>query len=249
MLLTCLNHSVPSVQKLLKRGASKTAGKNHTGRTTVFHMGGGHKRKKRFVDKNLGNAPVAGLIVSTNYTPYQSNTLSLIRVPLKEDPTTSLYFYSPSTHSIKDNSFLSFGGNAKSVGGNRTVLQNIPTGTLIHNVELYPAKGSCVARSAGTSCQVIRNDGSDKTLVKLPSGKTILLNSKCLATIGICSNVSYKNQFLKKAGSARWLGVRPTVRGIAMNPVDHPHGGRTGGGRHPRTPWGKLTRGVKTRSR
>ena len=233
-------------ERFLKVGYSKTAGKNHTGRTTVFHMGGGHKRKKRYVDNTLGKFSLKAIVEQVVYDPTRSNNLLLMRLPI-DSKGKSLYFYTPSSLNVNENSFLYFGGTAKPMLGNRVELSSIPTGSLIHNVEMKPGEGAKLARSAGTSCRVIRNDGKVTVLVKAPSGQTFDLNKKCFATIGSAGNSLHKNNFLKKAGSARWLGVRPVVRGIAMNPVDHPHGGRTDGGRHPRTPWGKLTRGVKTK--
>lgn len=232
--------------KKLIRGFSKTAGKNYTGRTTVFHIGGGHKQRYRYVDHLNFNTDCRVLVERIEYDPNRTAYIALVRMLLNSQ-NKECFSYTLATHGVESGSVLEYGPNASISDGNRMPLKNIPTGCWVHSIELVPEQGAKVALSAGMRARIVRNDGSSYIKIKLPSGKTISVLGSCYATVGIVSNLTHNHRNLGKAGVSRWLGRRPTVRGIAMNPVDHPHGGRTCGGRHPVTPWGKLTRGVKTR--
>lgn len=234
-----------NLDKLLSSRIISTGGRNFTGRTTVFHLGGGTKKKFRHINPSTasGRFFVDDIVYDPNRTSYVLSTRSFL------DSGTVLGSYKLATSNVLPGSFVDFGDTVSLKNGNRTRLSRIPTGFWVHSLELRPNEGPTVARSAGTSVRILRNDGySSKILVKFPSGKTRYVDKNCYATIGSVSNGDHGNKILGKAGVSRWLGRRPTVRGIAMNPVDHPHGGRTNGGKQPRTPWGKLTRGVKTRS-
>jgi len=230
--------------KKLTEGLSKSGGRNNTGRITTRHIGGGHARRYRFVDFKRTKFDMAAIVERLEYDPNRTAFIALIKYA---DGTES-YIIAPQRLVVGD-SIIS-GDKVDVKPGNAMRLKNIPVGTIVHNVEMRPGKGGQIARSAGTYVQVVGRDAGH-ALVKLSSGELRLIPQECMATIGSVSNADHGNVKLGKAGRKRWLGVRPSVRGVAMNPVDHPHGGgegRTSGGRHPVTPWGKGTKGTKTRN-
>lgn len=230
--------------KHLTEGLSKTGGRNNNGRNVSRRVGGGHKRRYRLVDFKRRNFDVPATVERIEYDPNRTAFIALIKYTDGE----LAYILAPQRLAIGD--VVVSGQRADIKVGNALPLKNIPVGTLVHNVELKPAKGGQLARSAGAYVQVVGKD-SGNVLIKLRSGEVRLVSGECLATIGSVSNQDQQNINLGKAGRSRWLGIRPVVRGVAMNPVDHPHGGgegRTSGGRHPVTPWGKGTKGNKTRS-
>lgn len=230
-------------EKTLTEGLRKNGGRNNTGRITVRHQGGGHKRRYRLVDFKRRTEGMA-TVERIEYDPNRTSYIALIRY---EDGSPS-YIIAPQR--LKAGDKVEAGAKADIKPGNAMPLKNIPVGTLIHNVELKIGKGGQLARAAGAFVQLVGRDG-DYAQVKLKSGELRVVRSECYATIGAVSNADHKNENSGKAGRSRWLGKRPTVRGVAMNPVDHPHGGgegRTSGGRHPCTPWGKCTKGSRTRN-
>ena len=229
--------------KKLTHGLTKSGGRNNLGRTTVFTKSGGHRRLYRIIDFNRNKFDVEAIVKTIEYDPNRSSFIALIEYT---DKVLS-YIIAPQRLSVGDKVISSKDADIKP--GNTLPLANIPIGTIIHNVELKPEKGGQIARSAGSYAQLVGKD-SGHALIRLRSGEVRRVNIKCLATIGAVSNQDHQNRKIGKAGRNRWLGVKPTVRGVAMNPVDHPHGGgegRTSGGRHPVTPWGKPTKGKKTR--
>jgi large subunit ribosomal protein L2 len=231
-------------EKTLTEGLSKTGGRNNTGRVTSWHRGGGHKRKYRIIDFKRIKHDVQANVERIEYDPNRSSFIALIKY---QDGTKS-YIIAPQKIKIGD-SIIS-GNKVDIKPGNAMPISSIPLGTLIHNVELKPGKGGQIARAAGTYVQLIGRD-QNHSILRLASGEVRLVLSSCMATIGSVSNADNKNINDGKAGRSRWLGKRPHVRGVAMNPIDHPHGGgegRTSGGRHPVTPWGKPTKGKRTRS-
>jgi|TARA_B110000438_G_C15690163_1_gene596415 large subunit ribosomal protein L2 len=222
---------------------NSTGGRNNQGRITSRRMGGGVKRKYRVIDFKRNKFEIEGEVVRNEYDPNRSSFISLIKYTDGE----YRYILSPQKISIGDK--VLSGPNAEIKEGNCLPIKNIPLGTSIHNIELKPGAGGQLVRSAGTSAQIISKEEVFVS-IKLISGEIRLINKNCLASIGSVSNADNKNQKLGKAGRKRYLGFRPKVRGVVMNPVDHPHGGgegRTSGGRHPVTPWGKSTKGKKTR--
>ncbi|MBQ4874885.1 MAG: 50S ribosomal protein L2 [Rickettsiaceae bacterium H1] len=229
-------------KKSLLISLSNNGGRNNRGVITVRHMGGGHKKRYRLIDFKRRKSN--GVVQSVEYDPYRTSYISLV----KYDDDSYRYILSPDSISVGD--CVLSGLDAEINVGNSLPLGEIPVGTLVHNIELKIGKGGVLARAAGNYAQIVGKD--DKyTLLRLRSGQSRYVLSKCFATIGIVSNQNNKGVKLGKAGRARWKGVRPTVRGVAMNPVDHPHGGgegRTSGGRHPVSPWGLLTKGKKTRN-
>ncbi len=230
--------------KKLTEGLHKTGGRNNTGRITTRHIGGGHARRYRLVDFKRRKFNMIATVERLEYDPNRTAFIALIKY---EDGELA-YILAPQRLSPGDK--VVSGDKVDVKPGNSMPLKNIPVGTIIHNVEMRPAKGGQIARSAGTYVQLVGRDGKH-ALIKLSSGELRLVPQECMATIGAVSNADHGNVKLGKAGRKRWLGVRPTVRGVVMNPCDHPHGGgegRTSGGRHPVTPWGKGTKGVKTRS-
>jgi large subunit ribosomal protein L2 len=230
--------------KALVRQQHSTGGRNNQGRITSRRMGGGVKRKYRVIDFKRNKFDIQAEVVRNEYDPNRSAFISLV----KYDDGEFKYIISPQKVKIGDK--LISGQNVEIKEGNCLPLKNIPVGSSVHNIELKPGAGGQLARSAGTSVQVVSKDDLYVQL-KLVSGEIRLINKNCLATIGIVSNADNKNIKLGKAGRKRYLGFRPKVRGVVMNPVDHPHGGgegRTSGGRHPVTPWGKPTKGKKTRT-
>ena len=223
---------------------SNTGGRNNNGRITTRHRGGGHKRHYRIVDFKRDKDGVAGRVERIEYDPNRSAYLALV---LYSDGERR-YILAP--RRCKAGDPIRSGSDAPIKVGNALPLKNIPVGTLVHCVEIKPGKGGQVARSAGGSVQIVAREGRYSTL-RLRSGEMRRIHVDCRATIGEVGNYEHNLSKLGKAGAKRWRGVRPTVRGVAMNPVDHPHGGgegRSSGGRHPVTPWGVPTKGYKTRN-
>tara|TARA_B100002052_G_scaffold289301_1_gene306530 strand:+ start:192 stop:1019 length:828 start_codon:yes stop_codon:yes gene_type:complete len=230
--------------KKLTEGLTKTGGRNNTGRITSWQKGGGHKRKYRIIDFKRNKDDIDANVERIEYDPNRSAFIALIKY---KDGELS-YIIAPQKLRVGDNVVSSNKADIKP--GNSMPLSSVPVGTIIHNVELKPGKGGQLARSAGSYVQVIGKDLA-YSILRLTSGEVRLVLSSCRCSIGAVSNPDNQNQNLGKAGRNRWLGKRPSVRGVAMNPIDHPHGGgegRTSGGRHPVTPWGKPTKGKRTRN-
>ena len=230
--------------KALTEGLSKTGGRNNLGRITAYHRGGGHKRSYRLVDFKRRKLGVPAVVERLEYDPNRTGFIALIKY---QDGELS-YILAPQRLSVGDTVVAAAAADVKP--GNAMQLSAIPVGTLVHNVELKPGKGGQVARSAGSYAQIVGRD-QGYTVVRLNSGEQRKVLGTCFATIGAVSNPDHANVSIGKAGRNRWLGKRPVNRGVAMNPIDHPHGGgegRTSGGRHPVTPWGKPTKGKKTRT-
>ena len=231
--------------KRLTEGLSSSGGRNNRGRVTARHQGGGHKRTYRVVDFRRRKFDVSAKVLRIEYDPNRTGFLALIEYSDGEQS----YILAPQR--LKEGDTVISGERVEVGLGNAMPMRNIPVGTILHNVELKPGKGGQIARSAGTYAQLVGKDAG-YALLKLTSGEQRLVRGDCMATIGAVSNPDQKNIKLGKAGRKRWLGKRPHVRGVAMNPVDHPHGGgegRTSGGRHPSTPWGKPTKGKPTRKK
>jgi large subunit ribosomal protein L2 len=230
--------------KALTVGLKKTGGRNNSGRITCWHKGGGHKRSYRLIDFKRSKVDMPATVERLEYDPNRTAFIALVKY---KDGQMS-YIIAPS--GLKEKDVIISGEKSDIKVGNALPLSAIPVGTVVHNIELKPGKGAQMARSAGTSVKIESKD-SGYVLLKLRSGEVRKVLAACFATIGAVSNPDQQNTKKGKAGRNRWLGVRPTVRGVAMNPVDHPHGGgegKTSGGRHPVTPWGKSTKGKKTRS-
>jgi len=231
-------------EKTLTKGISKTGGRNNTGRVTSWHRGGGHKRKYRIIDFKRIKHDVEANVERIEYDPNRSSFIALIKY---KDGEKS-YILAPQKLKVGDK--VISGNRVDIKPGNAMPISFIPLGTLLHNIELKPGKGGQIARAAGTYVQLVGRDQAN-SIIRMTSGEVRLVLSSCMASIGSVSNSDNKNINDGKAGRSRWLGKRPHVRGVAMNPVDHPHGGgegRTSGGRHPVTPWGKPTKGKRTRS-
>jgi large subunit ribosomal protein L2 len=232
-------------EKSLLAPLKKTGGRNNLGRITTRHIGGGHKRRYRIIDFKRDKFDIPGKVHSIEYDPNRSANIALIHYADGE----KRYIIAPLNLKVGDTIVSSKRPDTEIKDGNALPLRFIPVGTLIHNVELKPGKGGQIARSAGSYAQLLAKEG-DYGQVRLPSGGIRLIHLNCMATIGQVGNIDHENVTIGKAGRSRWLGIRPTVRGTAMNPVDHPHGGgegRSKGGRHPCSPWGQLTKGLKTR--
>jgi len=230
--------------KQLTEGLSKKGGRNNAGRITARRRGGGHKRLYRKVDFKRKKFDVPATVERVEYDPNRSAFIALLKY---EDGDQS-YILAPQRLNVGDT--VISGARADIKPGNAMPLSSIPIGTIIHNVELKALGGGKLARAGGTYVQLVGRDQGN-ALLKLTSGEVRMVRAECMATIGAVSNADKSNIKLGKAGRKRWLGKRPAVRGVAMNPVDHPHGGgegRTSGGRHPVTPWGKPTKGKRTRS-
>jgi large subunit ribosomal protein L2 len=224
--------------------AGKTGGRNNQGRITVRHHGGGHKRRYRTIDFRRDKDGIPGRVERIEHDPNRSANLALV---LYADGERR---YILASRGMREGDPVMAGSDAPIKPGNAMPLRNIPVGTLVHNVELKPGKGGQLARSAGSSAQLAAREGHHATL-RLRSGEMRKVHIDCRATIGEVGNYEHNLQKLGKAGATRWRGKRPTVRGVAMNPVDHPHGGgegRTSGGRHPVSPWGMPTKGYRTRN-
>jgi large subunit ribosomal protein L2 len=231
--------------RALTKSLKKTGGRNSTGRVTAWHRGGGHKRRYRTIDFRRDKDGVVAKVVSVEYDPNRTARIALVSYL----DGAKRYVLAPDKLTVGDKIVSGAGADIKL--GNSLPLKNIPLGTVIHNIELRPGQGAKLVRSAGTLAQLVAREGA-YAQVKLPSGEVRMIPVACQATIGQVGNAEQENIFLGKAGRSRWRGRRPHVRGVAMNPVDHPHGGgegKTSGGRHPVTPWGKPTKGAKTRGR
>jgi len=223
---------------------SKSGGRNNAGRITTRHVGGGHKQHYRVIDFKRTKDGIPAVVERLEYDPNRTAFIALLKYADGE----RRYIIAPKGVTAGD--AISSGSTAPIKNGNSLPLRNVPVGSQIHCIELKPGKGAQVARSAGASVQLVAREGSYVT-VRLRSGEMRKIHVDCRATIGEVSNSEHNLRSLGKAGAKRWRGVRPTVRGVAMNPVDHPHGGgegRTSGGRHPVSPWGVPTKGKKTRS-
>ena len=229
--------------KTLTEGLSKSGGRNNTGRITARRRGGGHKRTYRIIDFKRTKLNVEATVERLEYDPNRTAFIALIKYSDGEQA----YILAPQRLQVGDKVIASEKADVKP--GNAMPLGAMPVGTIIHNVEMKPGKGGQIARSAGAYAQLVGRD-SGYAVIRLNSGEQRRVPSACIASVGAVSNPDHSNISLGKAGRSRWLGRRPSVRGVAMNPVDHPHGGgegRTSGGRHPVTPWGKPTKGKKTR--
>ncbi len=230
--------------KPLLEPKKRTGGRRNSGDITSWHRGGGHKRQLRIVDFKRDKTGIPATVASIEYDPNRSARLALLNYADGE----KRYILAPV--GVQVGQKLVSGADADILVGNALPLRNIPPGTTIHNIELRPGKGAQMVRSAGGAAQLVAKEG-DYALVKLPSGETRKVLIDCMATIGQVGNLDHENVAVGKAGRKRWLGRRSVNRGVAMNPVDHPHGGgegKTSGGRHPVTPWGQPTRGYKTRN-
>ncbi len=232
-------------EKKLTEGITKTGGRDNQGHVTSRHRGGGHKRKYRIIDFKRNKFDVTATVERIEYDPNRTAHIALIKY---EDGELA-YILAPQRLAIGDKVVSSETADIRP--GNAIPLKNIPVGTILHNVELKPKKGGQIARAAGSYVQLTGKD-SGYALLRLKSGEVRKVPAECIATVGAVSNQDHQNQKLGKAGRSRWMGKRPAVRGVAMNPVDHPHGGgegKTSGGRHPVSPWGQSAKGLRTRSK
>jgi len=235
-------HTGSPYQPLLE-GKKQRSGRNNKGRITSRHRGGGHKKRYRIIDFKRNKESIKGTVERIEYDPNRSAHIALV---LYRDGERR-YILAP--EGLKAGDVVESGPSSPISTGNCLSLSDMPLGTIVHCVELFPAKGAQIARSAGSSAQILAIEGRYTTL-RLRSGEVRRVLSKCKATVGSVSNSEHSLRSIGKAGAKRWLGVRPKVRGVAMNPVDHPHGGgegKTSGGRHPVTPWGVPTKGYRTR--
>ena len=232
-------------EKSLLLPKKRSSGRNNLGRITSRHRGGGHKRRIRIIDYKRDKDGIPARVVSIEYDPNRSSNIALLTYSDGE----KRYIIAPQDISVGDT--LMSGEKAEIRAGNSLPLKSIPVGSVVHCIELKPGKGAQMIRAAGSSAQLMAREGS-KALLKLKSGEVRNVPVTCKATIGVVGNALQERMSLGKAGRSRWFGVRPKVRGVVMNPVDHPHGGgegKTSGGRHPVTPWGKPTKGYKTRKK
>ena len=229
--------------KALTEGKRKTGGRNNKGHVTSRGIAGGHKQRYRIIDFKRRKWDVEATVERLEYDPNRTAFIALVKYP---DDTVA-YILAPQRLAVGDKVIAAKKTDVKP--GNAMELGQMPVGTIVHNVEMKPGKGGQLARSAGTYVQVVGRD-KGMVMVRLNSGEQRYIRSDCMATVGAVSNPDNANTNLAKAGRSRWLGIRPLTRGVAKNPVDHPHGGgegRTSGGRHPVTPWGKPTKGARTR--
>jgi large subunit ribosomal protein L2 len=230
--------------KSLTESKLRISGRNNKGRLTVRHRGGGHKKLYRIIDFKRDKREIPAKVISLEYDPNRSANIALLAYADGE----KRYILAPDGLSV--GTTVIAGDVADILIGNAIPLKNIPLGTMVHNIEMRKGKGGQLARSAGTAAQLLAKEAG-YAQVKMPSGETRMINLDCYATIGQVGNLNYENVSIGKAGRSRWLGKRPTVRGVAMNPIDHPHGGgegKTSGGRNPVSPWGVPTKGYKTRT-
>ena len=232
-------------EKSLTVGLRKKAGRNNLGRVTARRRGGGHKRLYRIIDFKRDKAGVPALVATIEYDPNRSARIALLHYTDGE----KRYILAPVGVNVGDTLVSGEGSDIKP--GNALVLSQVPVGTIVHNIELHPGNGGQFCRAAGTYAQLIAKEGK-YALLRMPSGEVRNVLATCMATIGQVGNIHHENISVGKAGRARWMGKRPEVRGVAMNPVDHPLGGgegRSSGGRHPVSPWGMPTKGYKTRNK
>ncbi|MBI5417258.1 50S ribosomal protein L2 [Candidatus Poribacteria bacterium] len=237
--------TVDRPEKSLLRPLRSTGGRNCYGRVTSRYKGGGHKRQYRLVDFKRTKKDVMAKVASIEYDPNRSSRIALLNYTDGE----KAYILAPVGLNVGDK--VMSGNNVDIKPGNAMPIRSIPLGSMIHNIELRPNKGATLVRSAGTAAQLVSKEG-EIAQVKLPSGEIRIFSLDCLASIGQVGNTEHGIISVGKAGRSRWMGVRPHVRGVAMNPVDHPLGGgqgKTSGGRHPCSPWGKLAKGKKTRKK
>ena len=244
---TTLDNSGLSTERPLKRltrNKQRISGRNNKGRLTVRHRGGGHKRLYRIIDFRRDKREIPAKVLSIEYDPNRSARIALLSYADGE----KRYILAPD--GLAADATVVAGENVDILLGNALPLKNVPLGTMVHNIELKKGKGGQLARSAGVAAQLLAKE-SGYAQLKMPSGETRMIHLDCYATIGQVGNLDFENVSIGKAGRSRWLGKRPTVRGVAMNPIDHPHGGgegKTSGGRHPVSPWGLPTKGYKTRN-
>jgi large subunit ribosomal protein L2 len=230
-------------EKSLLAPAKKSGGRNVNGRVTSRHRGGGHKRRYRIIDFKRDKDGVPAKVASIEYDPNRSARIALLHYVDGE----KRYILAPDKLQVGD--FVESGPEADIKPGNALKLKDIPVGTIVHNIELQPGKGGQLVRSAGAMAQLLAKEGN-YAHIRMPSGEVRLIRAECKATIGQVGNLDHENLTIGKAGRQRWMGRRPKVRGVVMNPVDHPHGGGEGkspAGRHPVTPWGQITIGKRTR--
>ena len=238
-----ITKSVP--EKSLTVSLKKSGGRNNLGRITARHIGGGHKRRYRIIDFKRDKHGIAAKVFSIEYDPNRSARIALLHYTDGE----KRYIIAPNGLKVGDK--ISSGSGSEISVGNALPLKEMPLGSFVHNVEIKPGKGGQIGRSAGSSLQLMAKEGNFAQL-KMPSGEIRMINVNCLATYGMVGNSEHENISLGKAGRTRWLGRRSYVRGVAMNPVDHPMGGgegKTSGGGHPVSPWGQKSKGLKTRKR
>ncbi len=243
MVLTTEDLTDKKPERALTESTKSTGGRNNLGEITAWHRGGGHKRKYRIIDFKRDKHDIPAKVAALEYDPNRSARIALLSYADGE----KRYILAPNGLSVGDT--VMAGPAADIKPGNALPIRNIPVGTLIHNVELKVGKGGQIARSAGAVVQILAKEGRYAHL-RLASGEVRLVFSECMATVGQVGNLEHEKVALGKAGRSRWKGIRPTVRGVVMNPVDHPLGGgegRSSGGRHPCTPWGKPTKGYRTR--
>jgi len=227
--------------KTLVEGKNSTGGRNNHGHITSRRRGGGVKKAYRLVDFKRQKLDMVATVERLEYDPNRTAFIALIKY---EDGTQS-YILAPQRLAVGDKVVAALTADIKP--GNAMLLKNMPVGTIVHNIEMQPGRGGQLARSAGCYAQLIGKDAG-YAQIRLSSGELRLVRAECFASVGAVSNADHQNTTMAKAGRARWMGIRPSVRGIAMNPVDHPHGGRTNGGRNPVSPWGWKTKGKKTRN-
>ncbi len=230
--------------KGLTRSKQRISGRNNKGHLTVRHRGGGHKKLYRIVDFRRDKRDIPAHVTSIEYDPNRSARIALLAYADGE----RRYILAP--YGLSVGTTIIAGDGADILVGNALPLKNIPLGTMVHNIELKKGKGGQMARAAGVAAQLLAKENG-YAQIKMPSGETRMVNLDCYATIGQVGNLDHENISIGKAGRTRWMGKRPTVRGVAMNPIDHPHGGgegKTSGGRHPVSPWGLPTKGFKTRN-
>lgn len=230
-------------EKSLLRPLRKKAGRNNTGRITCRHKGGGHKKTYRVIDFKRNKFGIQGEVKTIEYDPNRNTRISLVVYADGE----KRYILTPNGLNVGDK--IISGPEAEIQTGNALPLELIPLGTMVHNIEMIPGNGAQLVRTAGAGAQLMAKEGNYVT-IKLPSSEMRMVRKECLATIGVLGNAEYKNMKIGKAGRTRHMGIKPTVRGVTMNPCDHPHGGgegKTGPGGHPKTPWGKPALGRKTR--
>lgn len=230
--------------KALLEPKKRSGGRRNSGDITSRFIGGGHKQQYRVIDFKRDKTGIPATVASIEYDPNRSARIALLNYSDGE----KRYILQPD--GLKVGAKIMSGPDADILVGNALPLKNIPAGTVVHNIELKPGKGAQMARSAGAQAQLVAKEG-EYALLKLPSGETRRVMLNCMATVGQVGNLDHENVAIGKAGRTRWMGKKPHNRGVAMNPVDHPHGGgegKTSGGRHPVTPWGQPTRGYKTRN-